>query len=129
MDKNSIDTQTFLNKNQKEKTQKFITFSLCRIWGATPSAIERIGQVYTVCKQDGGKDICVATGMTVRCRNDHKRMYWQAVVAHNLVGLQQSYKEGMSHLCYNTVGGPAAKRDNALASRCGTPPFPLTIPL
>ena len=42
-------------------------------------------------KQTGGNDISVATGMTVQCRRDAmcSIMCWQAIVARNLVVLQQ----------------------------------------
>ena len=43
-------------------------------------------------------------------------VYWQAMVAQNLVVLQE--KERMSHLYDSTVAGPTARRDNVLASKC-----------
>ena len=50
-----------------------------------------IGQIETVGRQTRGNDICVVTGMAVRRRTDCKvlTVYWQVIVAHNLVVLQQ----------------------------------------
>ena len=65
----------------------------------------------------GGNDICVATGIAVRCRRDARcrqctgkrlsRTFWSSF-----------NKERMSHLCDSTVAGPTARTDNVLASKC-----------
>ena len=47
--------------------------------------------------------------------------YWQAIVAHNLVVLQQG--GDVIFLCDNLVAGLTARRDNVLASRCEHSPF------
>ena len=50
-------------------------------------------------------------------------LYWQAIVAHYLVVLQQG---GMSHLFDSIVAGPTARRANVLASKCEYTPFRYT---
>ena len=53
-------------------------------------------------------------------RREVPTVYWQAIVAHNLV--VRIKKERMSHLCDSTVAGPTARRDNVLTSKCEYPP-------
>ena len=53
-------------------------------------------------------------------------MYWQAVVVHNLVVLQQGEDVAFVYLCdssHSTVAGPTALRDNVLAIKCEYPLF------
>ena len=59
--------------------------------GAVLRAAFFFGQVLTGGAQTGGNDICVATRMTIpSCRDVTKpTLYCQAIVAHNLVALQQ----------------------------------------
>ena len=67
-------------------------------------------------------DICVATGIAVRCLRDTRcrqctgkrlsRTIWSSF-----------NKERMSHLCDSTVASPTARRDNVLASKCEYPLF------
>ena len=66
--------------------------------------------------KQGGSDICVATGITVRCRRDVRcrqctgkrlsRTIWSSL-----------NKARMSHLCDSTAAGATARRDNV------PPPF------
>ena len=80
------------------------------------------GHVLTGGKQTGGNDICVATGMAVRCRRDARCR--QRTGKRLSPAIWSSFnKERMSHLCDSTVAGPTARRYNVLASKCEYPPF------
>ena len=73
-------------------------------------------------QQTGGNDICVATGMAVRCRRDARCR--QCTGKRLSRAIWSSFnKERMSHLCDSTVASPTARRDNVLASKCEYPPF------
>ena len=67
----------------------------------------------------GGNKVCVATWMTVRCRNNDRKQKCTGKRLSRAVWLSFNM-EGMSlsHLCDNAVAGPAARRDNVLASNC-----------
>ena len=73
-------------------------------------------------RETWGNDMCMASGMTVRCRSDRKR---RQCTGKRLIGVRAVWssfnKEGMSHLCDSTVASPAARRDNVLASIGHTP--------
>ena len=64
----------------------------------------------------------MATGMTIRCRNDRKRRQCTGKRLSRTIWSSFN-KEGMSHLRDGTVAGPAAQRVNVLASKCEYPPF------
>ena len=48
-------------------------------------------------------------------------IYWQAIVARNLIVLQQ--ERDIALVCVSVVASPAARRDNTLASKTRYPPF------
>ena len=60
--------------------------------------------------------------MTVRCRSDRKRRQCTGKRLSRAIRSSLN-KEGMSHLCGSAVAGPAARRDNGLASKSEYPPF------
>ena len=69
-----------------------------------------------------GSDICVATGIIVRCRRDAR--CGQCTGKRLSHTIWSSFnKERMLHLCDSTVVGPTAQRGNVLASKCEYPPF------
>ena len=69
------------------------------------------GHVETRGKQTRGNDICVATGITVRCRRDARCRQCTGKRLRCTIWSPFS-KEKMSHLCDSTVVGPNARRDN-----------------
>ena len=73
-------------------------------------------------KQTGGNDICVATGIAVRCRRDARCRHCTGKRLSRTIWSSFN-KEKMSHLCDSTVAGPTAQRNNVLASKCEYPPF------
>ena len=102
------------------------------LWGGTPKVTfeSLLGHFNSFCAsvELGGRplhnitDICVATGIAMRCRRDAR--------CRHCVGKRLSRtiwssfnKERMSHLRDSTVAGPTARRDNVLASKCEYPPF------
>ena len=101
---------------------ELFVWALSLVWfaGATPDL--GLGTFKQGVSKNGGNDICVATGIAIRCRRDAtcrqctgkrlSRTFWSAL-----------HKERMSHLCDSTVAGPTARRDNVLASKCEYPPF------
>ena len=73
-------------------------------------------------KQTGGYDICVATGIAVRCRRDARCRHCTGKRLSRAIWSSFN-KEEMSHSYDSTVAGPTARRNNALASKYEYPPF------
>ena len=74
------------------------------------------GHVETGGKQTGGNDICMATGITVRCRRDARCQQCTGKRLSRTIWSSFN-KERMLYLCDSTVAGPTARRDNSLASK------------
>ena len=55
-------------------------------------------------------------------RREMPTVHWQAIVAPNLVVLQQGDDVV---LCDSTAAGPTTRRDNVLSNKFECPPFPL----
>ena len=78
---------------------------------------KNIGQLKDGVSKTKGNDICVATGMTVRCCSEPKHR--QCTGKRLSRAMWSSFnEEGMSHVCDSTVASPATRRGNVLASKC-----------
>ena len=96
-------------------------------WSKQPLSALRwnLRQVLNRSKQTGGDDICVATGITIRCSRYAKRRHCTGKRLSRAIWSSFN-KEGMLHLCDSTVAGPTARKDNVLASKSNAnTPFPL----